>query len=49
MPDYDAIFIGSGHNALCAALCVAHAGWRVLVLERSADIGGDIVQDRRHN
>lgn len=40
MTDYDAIFIGSGHNALCAALSVAHAGWRVLVLERAANIGG---------
>src|SRR5713226_2009351 len=40
MADYDAIFIGSGHNALACALCLAHAGWRILVLERSAEIGG---------
>lgn len=40
MADYDAIIIGSGHNALVCALCLADAGWSVLVLERSAEIGG---------
>jgi phytoene dehydrogenase-like protein len=40
MADYDAIIIGSGHNALVCALCLADVGWKVLVLERSADIGG---------
>src|SRR5688572_22881241 len=40
MADYDGIIIGSGHNALVCALLLADAGWKVLVLERSAEIGG---------
>ena len=40
--DYDGIVIGSGHNALVCALNLAHAGWRILVLERSEDIGGGL-------
>ena len=38
--DYDAIIVGSGHNALVCALYLSRAGWRVLVLERNAEIGG---------
>lgn len=42
MADPEAIIIGSGHNALCAALYLVEAGWRVLVLEQSSDIGGGL-------
>jgi hypothetical protein len=37
---YDAIFVGSGHNALVTAAYLAKAGWSVLVLERNARFGG---------
>jgi len=37
---YDAIIIGSGHNGLTAAACLAAAGQQVLVLERQAEFGG---------
>lgn len=37
---YDAIAIGSGHNALVTAAYLAQAGWKVLVLEQSDRPGG---------
>ena len=39
-PEYDAIVIGSGLGGLTAAALTAHAGARVLVLERNASLGG---------
>ncbi|MEM7615336.1 MAG: FAD-dependent oxidoreductase, partial [Pseudomonadota bacterium] len=38
--DYDAIVIGSGLGGLTAGALLAHAGARVLVLERNASLGG---------
>ncbi len=40
MKKFDAIFIGSGHNALIAAAYLARAGWSVLVLEKNDRPGG---------
>ncbi|HEX6291249.1 MAG TPA: NAD(P)/FAD-dependent oxidoreductase [Herpetosiphonaceae bacterium] len=40
MDSFDAVFIGSGHNALIAAAYLARAGWSVLVLERNDRPGG---------
>ena len=39
---FDGIVIGSGHNGLVSAACLARAGWRMLVLERNAGIGGAV-------
>ena len=40
MKKFDAIFVGSGHNALVAAAYLARAGWSVLVLEKNDRPGG---------
>lgn len=40
MKTYDAIFVGTGHNALVAAAYLARAGWGVLMLEKNDRPGG---------
>jgi phytoene dehydrogenase-like protein len=42
---YDAIVVGGGHNGLVTAAYLARAGWRVLVLERRAVLGGACVSE----
>lgn len=42
---YDAILVGSGHNALVCSWSLAKAGWRVLVLESRDVIGGCCVTE----
>lgn len=42
MDRFDAVIVGSGPNALVAAALLGRAGWRVLVLERSAVPGGAV-------
>ena len=45
MEKFDAVFIGSGHNALVAAAYLARAGRSVLVLERNDRPGGFVRTD----
>ncbi len=42
MPHYDAIFLGTGHNALVAQAYLARCGLRTLALDRAAAPGGGL-------
>ena len=41
----DIVIIGGGHNGLVTAYYLAHAGFKPLVLERRAVVGGAAVTD----
>ena len=45
---YDTVVIGGGHNGLVAAIYLAKAGQRVLVLERRDLLGGSAVTEEIH-
>jgi phytoene dehydrogenase-like protein len=40
--DFDAIFVGAGHNSLACAAHLALKGWKVGVFERNPTIGGAV-------
>ena len=42
MAGFDAVFVGSGINALAGGALLAKDGWRVCVLERNDWLGGAI-------
>src|ERR1700745_631675 len=47
-PRRDIVVIGGGHNGLITAFYLAKAGYKPLVLERSAQVGGAAVTDEFH-
>ena len=44
----DIVIIGGGHNGLVTAFYLAKAGYKPLVLERGAQVGGAAVTDEFH-
>jgi phytoene dehydrogenase-like protein len=44
----DVVIIGGGHNGLATAFYLAKAGYKPLVIERSAQVGGAAVTDEFH-
>ena len=42
MSEFDAIFVGAGHNSLACAAHLALKGWKIAVFERSQTIGGAV-------
>jgi phytoene dehydrogenase-like protein len=44
----DVVIVGGGHNGLVTAFYLAKAGFKPLVLERSAQVGGAAVTDEFH-
>ncbi len=44
----DVVIIGGGHNGLVTAFYLAKAGFRPLILERNAQVGGAAVTDEFH-
>src|ERR1700716_3618942 len=44
----DIVIIGGGHNGLVTAFFMAKAGYKPLVLERSAQVGGAAITDEFH-
>ncbi|MDG4873803.1 NAD(P)/FAD-dependent oxidoreductase [Mesorhizobium sp. WSM4935] len=42
MSEFDAIFVGAGHNSLACAAHLALKGWKIAVFERSKAIGGAV-------
>jgi phytoene dehydrogenase-like protein len=45
MSDYDALFVGAGHNALVCAGYLAKAGYKVVMLEKRPLVGGAVVTE----
>jgi phytoene dehydrogenase-like protein len=44
----DVVIVGGGHNGLVAAFYLAKAGFRPLVLERRAQVGGSAITEELH-
>ncbi|RWG87783.1 MAG: NAD(P)/FAD-dependent oxidoreductase [Mesorhizobium sp.] len=42
MSEFDAIFVGAGHNSLACAAHLALKGWKTIIFERNQTIGGAV-------